>query len=195
MNININDYIKLKNDDSYNLYYNWFFNYEELEKYARLFEIGAFPSTDKIYKVVALGYHGDVEDRILAVLYDEEYNRVYLVDADNCIVFKNEFSFRFNEERKSVTLYRYGEKVQFVKCHEDDKFSWKIGLGVALYKYLFDNGKNVPKDVLYVKDIVNWKVFYCYIVAYVFKFDKQKIEKFENRVKNAKQYKEIKLWN
>lgn len=103
------------------------------------------------------------------------------------------YSFRFNEERRSVTLYKNGEKVQFVKPHQDDKFSWKIGLGVALYKELFNNGRNVPKDVEYMKSILNWKMFYTYIVAYAVGFDKNKLERLDVRVKMAKLYKEIKI--
>lgn len=103
------------------------------------------------------------------------------------------YSFRFNEERRSVTLYKNGVKVQFVKPHQDDKFSWKIGLGVTLYKELFNNGRDVPKDVEYMKSILNWKMFYTYIVAYVVKFDKDKLDRLDVRVKMAKLYKEIKI--
>lgn len=159
MNININDYVKIKNKNNNNIY--------------------------QIYRI-----EGEV-----AFIEDIKTHSMHVANLKNCEIIKSRFSFRYNEERKSVTLYEHGQKVRFVKCQEEDKFSWKIGLGVALYKHLFDNGKNVPKDVLYIKDIVNWKVFYCYIVAYAFEFDKQKIEHLEARVKKASKYKEIKLWN
>jgi hypothetical protein len=107
---------------------------------------------------------------------------------------KVEFSFRFNEERKSVTLYKNGEKVQFVKCHEEDKFSWKIGLGVAFYKELFGKGTaGAPASIKYVEGILNWKMFYTYILAYALDFDEHKLERLDKRVKSAKLYKEIKI--
>lgn len=105
---------------------------------------------------------------------------------------KVEFSFRFNEERKSVTLYKDGEKIQFVKCHPDDKFSWKIGLGVAFYKYLGKEYQNDP-EVQYIKGILNWKMFYTYVLASMLNFNKDKLERLDARVKRAKLYKEIKI--
>ena len=102
------------------------------------------------------------------------------------------YTFRFNEERKSVTLYKNGEKVQFVKCHPEDKFSWKIGLGVAFYKEFFGN-KPVKPEVAYIKDILNWKMFYTYMVAYALDFNKDKMQRLDARVKHAKLYKEIKI--
>lgn len=107
---------------------------------------------------------------------------------------ENLYTFRFNEERKSVTLYKGGQKVQFIKCHEEDKFSWKIGLGVAFYKELFGKGTaGVPASIKYVEGILNWKMFYTYVLAYALDFDEHKLERLDKRVKSAKLYKEIKI--
>lgn len=92
------------------------------------------------------------------------------------------YSFRFNEERQSVTLYKDGEKVQFVKPQENDKFNWKTGLGVCLYKQLYRDNKEVE----YVKTIVNEKTFYNYCIAKFFDYDKSKVETLEEHVKNCK---------
>lgn len=103
-------------------------------------------------------------------------------EEKDMLLLDTEYSFRFNEERKSVTLYENGKKVQFVKPQKEDRFNWKIGLGVAFYKQLYKGNA----DVEYVKGIVNEKTLYNYCVARFFEFDKYKVATLEEHVKNCK---------
>lgn len=174
------------------------------------------------FLILKIGPHSEYNDYKLFALLDEKTDKVYLVGEKGLRLIRegennmNEFgkvwseilarkgicvetedteclySFRFNEERKSVTLYKNGEKVQFIKCQPEDKFSWKIGLGVAFYKEFFKETKD--KNVEWIKNnMVSWKVFYNYMLAYALNFDKEKLERLESRVKKAKLYKEIKI--
>ena len=159
--------------------------YKDIEIYNQIGEGVYYVNSDLTrigkgaYEVVELALDCETMEEVLLreIFYQED---------------KVEFSFRFNEERKSVTLYKDGQKVQFVKCHQDDKFSWKIGLGVAFYKYLGKEYQNDP-EVQYIKGILNWKMFYTYVLASMLNFDKDKLDRLEARVKRAKLYKEIKI--
>ena len=98
------------------------------------------------------------------------------------------FSFRFNKERKTVTLYESGKKVRVVKCHEEDTFDWKIGLALCIYRH-----KELSKDaeVSYLKSILPMKKFAEYMLRRELKFDEANYEVFLRRVKDAEAYDEI----
>lgn len=100
------------------------------------------------------------------------------------------YSFRYNPERKTTTLYKCGKKVRVVNCHEEDKFDWKIGLALCLYRY-----KYMRKDlgVEYLKNELSIKKFAEYILRREFKFNEKQYDFFLKTVKEAEPYDEIYL--
>ena len=80
--------------------------------------------------------------------------------------------FLINKEKRTVFLQYYDTKVS-IKCHEDDEFDWKVGLGLAISKANAINPKKaqVHRNIwfrdkethkLKVKEYANWvlNVFY-----------------------------------
>lgn len=98
------------------------------------------------------------------------------------------FSFRYNKERKTVTLYESGTKVRVVKCHDEDVFDWKIGLALCLYRH---KGMCKNAEVSYMKSILPIKKFAEYILMREYKYKKEDYEAFLRRVKDAEVYDEI----
>lgn len=98
------------------------------------------------------------------------------------------FSFRYNKDRKTVTLYESGTKVRVVKCHEEDVFDWKIGLALCLYRH---KGMCKNAEVSYMKSILPMKKFAEYILMREHKYNKEDYEVFLRRVKDAEAYDEI----
>lgn len=156
-----------------------------------------------IYQVIGKVKRGTTHNTIY-LIKDLTKEEVYLIDKrgikfvettkgeEKKTMGLTKYSFRFNEERKSVTLYKNGEKVQFVKPQPNDKFSWKTGLGVCLYKQLYKG----LLEIEYIKSITNEKVFYNYCIARFYGYDKSKVETLEEHVKDCKRkYHEFRLDN
>lgn len=107
-------------------------------------------------------------NKFMKDLMDEIYNCTY--------------SFRFNEQRRNVSLYRNGQRVQLVRPLPEDAFDWMIGLGAALYREIF---KGIS-EVEYVRKISDEKGFYNYCVARYFNFKLNKIDILKKRVQTCK---------
>lgn len=151
-----------------------------------------------------LGFKFDITTDIIEKVYDDKDNKSLNATTDGKKTFDDKssqqlnkamwnfalstyeklgtYSFRFNEERRNVSLYKYGERVQLVKSLSEDIFDWMIGLGCALYREIY---KGFP-DVEYIKNISNEKDFYYYCVARFFEFDLRKIDILNERVKTCK---------
>lgn len=97
------------------------------------------------------------------------------------IPIKNFLSFAFNKTKKKLYLKHFGKEIR-VKCDEKDKFEWKIGLGLALYRaYQKEN------DVKYMKKNYNYKKLAEYCLYKFYDFDEKKIKDLEDRVNNSKE--------
>ena len=95
--------------------------------------------------------------------------------------------FAFNKTKKKLYLKYFGKEIR-VKCDEKDKFEWKIGLGLALYRvYQKDN------DVKYMKKNYNYKKLAEYCLYKFYDFDENKIKDLEDRVNNSKENTLIRL--
>ena len=75
-----------------------------------------------------------------------------------------------------------------VKCDKNDKFEWKIGLGLALYRVYQKNN-----DVKYMKKNYNYKKLAEYCLYKLYNFDENKIKDLEDRVNNSKENTLIRL--
>lgn len=103
------------------------------------------------------------------------------------ILIKSVVSFAFNKTKKKLYL-KFVDKEIRVKCDEKDKFDWKIGLGLALYRvYQKEN------DVKYMKKNYNYKNLAKYCLYKFYDFDENKIKDLEERVNNSKENTLIRL--
>ena len=138
-------------------------------------------------------------DRIKTYLYDEivEYTDEEYERLMRCI-WGIGYSFRFNESRRTTTLYKTdikwvqtpkGPKVQVkkidklrvVKCHEEDVFDWKVGLALCFARSIFAK----DDDVQYLKSKLSAKKFAEYVLMKVYKFNEDDYDQLKLRVKDA----------
>lgn len=98
------------------------------------------------------------------------------------------YSFRYNPERRTTTLYKAGKKVRVVVCHEEDVFDWKVGLSLCIYRYAY-MGKNAGVD--YLKGVLSCKKFAEYILRRTLAFNEKEYAFLIKRVKEAEPYEEI----
>lgn len=96
-------------------------------------------------------------------------------------------SFAFNKTKKKIYLKYFGKEIR-VKCDEKDKFEWKIGLGLALYR-----AYQKLNDVKYMKKNYNYKKLAEYCLYKFYNFDENKIKDLEDRVNNSKENTLIRL--
>lgn len=128
------------------------------------------------YKIITLDDLEDfVEDEIMIRF-------TKFIDKIICPV-----KFAFNKTKKKLYLNYFGKEIR-VKCDEKDKFEWKIGLGLALYRvYQKEN------DVKYMKKNYNYKKLAEYCLYKFHNFDENKIKDLEERVNNSKENTLIRL--
>lgn len=102
--------------------------------------------------------------------------------------------FTINKEKKCVFLQLGNKKIN-VRCADEDKFDWKIGLGLAISQ-LRDNGKfkahreffrNNKTHKLDIKKYTDW------ILSELYHNDMIDLHNLELRVKNAKDKEFIEL--
>lgn len=104
--------------------------------------------------------------------------------------------FTVNKKKKTLFL-KIGTDEITIKCHEEDKFDWKIGLGLALsqlnaidknkakwHREYFRNKKTHKLDY---KKYANWVLVEYYKNSY------EDIENLKNRVENQQDNKKIYL--
>lgn len=102
--------------------------------------------------------------------------------------------FQINEEKKCVFLQLNGKK-NCIKCDDEDKFDWKIGLGLAIsqlndnakYKAHRDLFRNRKTHKLNVKKYAEW------VLREYYHNDMFDLENLEKRVKNTKDKEFIEL--
>lgn len=126
----------------------------------------------------------------LITLPKEKFNENYIAQFLGQMVFpipKIQSRFTINKEKKCVFLQLDNKKIN-VKCADEDKFDWKIGLGLAISK-LRDNAKlkahrqffrNNKTHKLDIKKYANW------ILSEFYHNDMIDLHNLELRVENAK---------
>ena len=128
------------------------------------------------YKIITLD---DLED------FKNEKETIELFK--DYILIKSVISFAFNKTKKKLYLKYRGKEIR-VKCDERDKFDWKIGLGLALYRVY-----QKQNDVKYMKKNYTYKKLAEYCLYKVYNFDENKIKDLEERVNNSKENTLIRL--
>ena len=141
------------------------------------------------YKIITLDDLEDFKDEIGDDILDVfEYSTG--VDIMNFLKFNNDrfdSKFAFNKTKKKLYL-KYRDKEIRVKCDEKDKFDWKIGLGLALYRVY-----QKQNDVKYMKKNYNYKKLAEYCLYKFYGFNENKIKELEDRVNNSKENTLIRL--
>lgn len=96
-----------------------------------------------------------------------------------------ELFFTINREKKTLFL-QYNDKKITIKCHETDKFDWKIGLGLALSKVnAIDN-----KRAYFLRDIMrnskthklDYKKYSNFVLNEYFNYDSNEIKRLDKKV-------------
>lgn len=91
---------------------------------------------------------------------------------DELITYKSRVMFNGN-----ATILEIGSFKTVVKCHEDDEFTYYIGLGLALSRY-YEKQPSTKKEIKYLKDELNYKKLAHYCVYKYFGFDMKLADKF-----------------
>ena len=105
--------------------------------------------------------------------------------------------FLINKEKRTLFLQYYDRKI-VIKCHKDDKFDWKIGLGLALSNAIAINPKkaqnhrnvwfrNKKTHKLKYKEYANW------VLTEFYNNNMEDLYNLEQRVKEAKDKEFIEL--
>ena len=128
------------------------------------------------YKIITLDDLEDFKDEKETIELFKDY-----------ILIKSAISFAFNKTKKKLYLKYFGKEIR-VKCDEKDKFEWKIGLGLALYRVC-----QKDNDVKYMKKNYNYKKLAEYCLYKFYCFDENKIKDLEDRVNNSKENTLIRL--
>ena len=128
------------------------------------------------YKIITLDDLEDFKDEKETIELFKDY-----------ILIKSVISFAFNKTKKKLYLKYFGKEIR-VKCDEKDKFEWKIGLGLALYRVY-----QKQNDVKYMKKNYNYKKLAEYCLYKFYNFDENKIKDLEDRVNNSKENTLIRL--
>ena len=135
---------------------------------------------------------GGLKDLDAASMDDEGFKRLMRA------MFGIGYSFRFNEERRTTTLYKTKaewvktekspkvkvsivEKLRVVKCHEEDTFDWKVGLALCFARSIFAK----DTEVQYLKTKLSSKKFAEYVLMKVYKFNEDDYDQLKLRVKDA----------
>lgn len=170
---NINLWRTFKENTCYNFIY-------EKESYKIDFEMGPKRYYDeKHYKIITLD---DLED------FKDFKKEVFIIKFPKFIdKILCSGKFAFNKTKKKLYL-KFLDKEIRVKCDKQDKFYWKIGLGLALYRvYQKEN------DVKYMKKNYNYKKLAEYCLYKFYNFNENGIKDLEERVNNSKENTLIKL--
>jgi hypothetical protein len=118
----------------------------------------------------------------------EEITKETKGDKNNMNTNKNKpkrlDSIMIDEENKLVVVFLNNKKFT-IKCHKDDKFDYRVGLGVAVSRLNENN-----KELQHLKQNMSWKAYYLYCFNKFFYFNEDKIKAFDNKVYAEKeQYK------
>lgn len=135
------------------------------------------------YKIITLDDLEEFKENKKTMIKDKTMIRfIKRIDEILCPV-----KFSFNKTKKKLYLNYFGKEIR-VKCDAKDKFDWKIGLGLALYRvYQKEN------DVKYMKKNYNYKKLAEYCLYKFFNFDENRIKYLEDRVNDSKENTLIRL--
>lgn len=126
-------------------------------------------------------------DELDSLRYSLEHLKTMFEAGEFVKIVKPISRFIINYKKKCVFLQLKNEKIT-IKCDEEDKFDWKIGLGLAISK-LKGNGKykahrdffrNEKTHKLNVKKYAEW------VLREYYHNDMYDLQNLELRVKNAK---------
>lgn len=172
---------------NYSLFIHLWKNYQENTCYR--FSYSAFDNNKIAWGYCRKSYYEENGYKIITLddLEDFKETRGTIELFKDYILIKSVISFAFNKTKKKLYLKYFGKEIR-VKCDEKDKFDWKIGLGLALYRaYQKDN------DVKYMKKNYNYKNLAKYCLYKFYDFDENKIKDLEERVNNSKENTLIRL--
>ena len=98
--------------------------------------------------------------------------------------------FLINKEKRTLFLEYYSTKV-VVKCHEEDEFDWKIGLGLALSNANAINERKSKwhRDKWFrtkENHKLDYKAYSNWVLVEYYKNDMEDLCNLEQRVNNAK---------
>ena len=102
--------------------------------------------------------------------------------------------FQINKEKRCIFLQLNNEKIT-IKCDKEDKFDWKIGLGLAISK-LNDNAKyKAHRDLFRDKKthMLDIKKYTYWVLTEFYHNDMWDLGNLEKRVKNTKEMEFIEL--
>lgn len=107
---------------------------------------------------------------------------------------KPKLRFLINKEKRTVFLQLKDKKIS-IKCDEEDKFDWKVGLGLAISN-LNDNSKyKEHREFFRNKKTreLDYKKYAKWVLNEFYGNDMFDLENLESRVKNAKDKEFIEL--
>lgn len=169
-------------ESTYSRYKNFIMKYApNLHKH---FILEDHPILHKEYNLIMQHPHLDF-NVILAIIQDPKTKQVFIIDIKGIEFLENDndiYSIRVMESRRSVSLYENDVLLKRVYCHEEDTFSYKIGLGIALLRTIYKDAE----DVNYLSKKLDYKEMAIYCVNKFFNFDKNELEHLDKKIANRK---------
>lgn len=100
------------------------------------------------------------------------------------------YRFLINKEKKTLFLQYYKQKI-VIKCHEEDDFNWKIGLGLALSNANAINERKAKwhRDKWFrtkENHKLDYEAYSNWVLVEYYKNDMEDLYNLEQRVNNAK---------
>lgn len=91
----------------------------------------------------------------------------------------------YNEKQKVVVIYNIGKEVIKIQCDKQDKFDLRVGVGLAISKWLNCKKYKVLRTKFFRKDKnLDYKKYAEFILLDYFCYDEKKVEKFIDELKN-----------
>lgn len=91
----------------------------------------------------------------------------------------------YNEKQKVVVIYNIGKEVIKIECAKEDKFDLKVGVGLAISKWLDCKKYKVLRTKFFRKNNkLDYKKYAEFILLDYFCYNVEKIDKFISELKD-----------
>lgn len=100
-------------------------------------------------------------------------------------IFAPKLKVLIDKENK-ILVAVIDEKKYVIRCHEQDRYDWRVGFGVAVSKHIMSK---FEKELSYLRRTLREKHYYLYCYNKFFCFNTEKVEKIVNDYE--KEYQEL----
>ena len=123
------------------------------------------------------------EERLLKAIFGNENKNTPKADSDKTktnkknngkfVSSKKSVSVLIEKDKKLLVAF-IGDNKYVIRCHEEDRYDWKVGLGVAISNHIY---KQNEKEMFFLRKRLRERHYYLYCYNKFFDFDTTAIEK------------------